>query len=519
MTVKPENVPEDLDQLRPAFVRSVGLTPGERYLAEFADHTFLKLWSYPNPFRAQKQGGVGDGKELCDLLVVCDPHVIIFSEKEISWSDKSVDVAWARWYRKAVDAAADQLRGAERWLRDFPDRLYMDAKCTVPFPLALPQMETRRVHRVVVSRGAAAACKEHFRGGLGTLVIKPALKGSAHIDPKDADFAPFAIGDIDPEGDFAHVFDEVALDIVMRELDTITDFTDYLDKRASFLRSGRLAAAQGEEDLLAYYVIGMNENGEHDFTPPDGKTWNELPPVTIAPGTFTGLRNDDQFQAKKQADKGSYFWDGLIDTFADRVLDGTSVVPSGQSFSISNAETSLRQLAKPRRYLRRELARAFKEAFQEGKKTDRFMRAVIHLEDQPDSDTAFCIMTLKYPRLLDRRGGYKQYRTTRTEMLKAYAQLTLLNTPYLKRVVAVGLEPPGQGRGGSEDLLYAEQRDWSDDDARELMRVASHFNIGKNLRKSAHEISEFPPVRAATRPKPSGNRKQRRAAASKRRRG
>ena len=35
----------------------------ERMLAEFCERTFLKLWSYPNPYK-------DDGHELCDLLVV-----------------------------------------------------------------------------------------------------------------------------------------------------------------------------------------------------------------------------------------------------------------------------------------------------------------------------------------------------------------------------------------------------------------------------------------------------------------
>jgi hypothetical protein len=33
--------------------------------------------SYPNLFYDKKQGGVGDGKELCDLLVVCGDDIII----------------------------------------------------------------------------------------------------------------------------------------------------------------------------------------------------------------------------------------------------------------------------------------------------------------------------------------------------------------------------------------------------------------------------------------------------------
>jgi len=43
--------------------KSSGTTPTEQLLADLCEQTFLKLWSYPNPFK-------DDGDELCDLLVI-----------------------------------------------------------------------------------------------------------------------------------------------------------------------------------------------------------------------------------------------------------------------------------------------------------------------------------------------------------------------------------------------------------------------------------------------------------------
>ena len=65
----------------PAISRAGGITDSERYLKNLCDHTFLSLWSYPNAYRDQKGSSKGDGKELCDLLVVFENHVIIFSDK------------------------------------------------------------------------------------------------------------------------------------------------------------------------------------------------------------------------------------------------------------------------------------------------------------------------------------------------------------------------------------------------------------------------------------------------------
>ena len=52
-----------------------GTTASERYLAQLAERTFLSLWSYLNIHRSQ------DRKEVCDLLVVFEKDVIIFSDR------------------------------------------------------------------------------------------------------------------------------------------------------------------------------------------------------------------------------------------------------------------------------------------------------------------------------------------------------------------------------------------------------------------------------------------------------
>jgi hypothetical protein len=67
---------------------------------------------------------------------------------------------------------------------------------------------------------------------------------------------PFTVGDIAPERGYVHVLDDVTLDIVLPELDTIADFTAYLGAKERLVRSGRLLSAAGEEELLAYYLLG-----------------------------------------------------------------------------------------------------------------------------------------------------------------------------------------------------------------------------------------------------------------------
>jgi hypothetical protein len=61
-----------------AVIRADGATPSERYLAKLCQHSFLSLWSHSGVFRDQgRRNGKGDGKEVCDLLVVFENHIII----------------------------------------------------------------------------------------------------------------------------------------------------------------------------------------------------------------------------------------------------------------------------------------------------------------------------------------------------------------------------------------------------------------------------------------------------------
>ena len=170
-----------------------GVTDAERYLKKLCDKTFLSLWSHAGIFRDQGKSGPGDGKELCDLLVVFDNHVIIFSDKDCRFPNKgNLALDWSRWFRRAVDDSARQIWGAERWIREHPDRLFFDRACTQKFPIDLPPPNQVKFHRVVVAHDASVRCRAEL-GGSGSLILRPDIVGSQHTDTK-ADVVPFPLG-------------------------------------------------------------------------------------------------------------------------------------------------------------------------------------------------------------------------------------------------------------------------------------------------------------------------------------
>src|SRR6266446_10815152 len=97
------------------------MTKSEELVYKLCTKSFLSLWSYPNP-RGKK------GKELCDILVVCEPDIIIFSVKEIAFKDTGDQVGWERWRRAAIEESCGQISGAERWIESNPSVIRRDGE-------------------------------------------------------------------------------------------------------------------------------------------------------------------------------------------------------------------------------------------------------------------------------------------------------------------------------------------------------------------------------------------------------
>ncbi|MDE0623876.1 MAG: hypothetical protein OXH83_19605 [Bryobacterales bacterium] len=489
MARKPTGVDQLSEQSRLPVVKSEGVTKSERYLAKLADKSFLNLWSYPSLYRDQKQSGSGDGKELCDLLVVCGPQIIIFSEKTIAWPNGELDVAWKRWVKRAVRDAAKQAKGAERWITEYPERIFLDRGCKTHFPIDFPSPQDRVIHRVVVVKGAAEACRRYLPNSSGSMIIEPAIKADGHWSSESGEIEPFAIGDVDPAGSFVHVIDDVALDIIMRELDTILDFTDYLNKKEVFVRSGRLYRAHGEENLLAYYAVRINDDGVHDFVPnSDGNN-----PVEIDRFLYPNFRRDARYVARRQADTISYLWDELINKFTTHMLNGTSITPDGYEFDLKKSELGVRYMALEPRFVRRSHGEAVRGALEIGVTRSRFFRTIMSSVEAKPNETAFFIHTFKYLNWMERDGGYKKYRAKRAECTQVYARGLLEAYPHLTRVVGIALEPPEQGRGGSQDLVYAEQCDWTDEDRSAIRQACKEYGVLQSgLKRTPVHVTEWP---------------------------
>lgn len=458
----------------PVVVPAEGVTKWERYLAKLCKHSFLSMWSYPGVFRDQgRPGGKGDGKEVCDLLVVFENHIIIFSDKECHFNDADdLLLAWSRWFKRTVQKSAEQVWGAERWIRQFPNRLFLDRQCTIPFPINLPDPSQATFHRIVVAHDASRACREKL-GGSGSLMLDNTVIGDLHLS-----HMPFTIGQIDPAKGYIHVFDDTTLNIVMSTLDTITDFTAYLTKKEQFLTGKRLVHAAGEEELLAVYLRKLNKAGEHDFVI-DGN----YDGVCFEEGFWEAFVRSPERQAQIESNRISYSWDKLIEKFAFHAMTGTQYFTSGRA--LREQEVMFRFLAREPRTRRRMLAISLHEVLEQSIHAQVWSARVMQPTNGGFPHYVFLFLKRK-PGLTD-----EQYRNIRMNLLSDYCHVAKLKYPEAIDIIGVASEaglPPRR----SEDLMYLDASHWSPAHEAKAKGIQNRLGLLQKVRAGGTREYEYP---------------------------
>jgi hypothetical protein len=451
--------------------RSDGVTDSERYLKGLCDHSFLSLWSYPGVFRDQGRVNCkGDGKEVGDLLVVFEEHIIIFSDKHCHFADSgNLETDWARWYKRAVLKSAEQIWGAERWIRDFPNRLFLDRQCKVPFPISLPSSDKARIHRVVVAHDAARRCRAVL-GGSGSLMLQSTLDGAEHLTQ------PFRIGHVDRDKGFIHVFDDTALDVVMSTLDTITDFVSYLTKKECLMTGDLPVFVAGEEELLTQYLFNVTENGEHDFgIPPDSSGF------VLIEGYWENFLASAARKSQVEANKVSYIWDSMIESVLSEMMAGTY---RSNVESISEHEKSFRWMARENRTRRRILAQSFLGLLE---KTEPDFRASRVVKPTSPGEPYYLFLLLpNYP-----SWTREQYRRIRANMLSDYCLVVKLQFPDAQHVVGIATES-GINDLRFPDVVHFDSVNWTPELAEATRSLKREHGIFTDTKTFAKWEWEFP---------------------------
>jgi len=491
----------------PVVKKQQGVTHSERYLTRLCERSFLSLWSYPGVYRDQGAINGGHGKEVCDLLVVFGDDVILFSDKDCAFPNTgNLDLDWSRWFRRAVQRSAEQVWGAERWIRAYPNRLFLDRACSQPFPVPLPPMERAQFHRIVVAHDAARRCRELLAGS-GSIMIFPPLKGKSHYEgpidlgphadmsqmkftdafsgnvQRDYSRLPFMIGDLDPTKGFVHVFDDTALSVAMGALDTISDFVTYLTKKEMFLRSGRLLVAAGEDDLVASYLQTMNDDGEYDFFVPPNEPDTK---VCLPEGEWSALQASVEWNARLKANEISYGWDRLIEQFNKHIIDGTSTAYPENVLEVQ--ERAVRAMAREPRFVRRMLTTLLSEFLNNA--VDATISTRVVGPPRPGSPY-YLFLTVNPDDICDR----ERHRDVRRGVMHSYCLALKLRFPEANDVVVIATEPDNWDGPSSQDVMYCDISTFTPEDEAKAKAIQADFGFLAKIENLVHRtFNDYPPT-------------------------
>jgi hypothetical protein len=424
---------------------AAGKTSSESKLLQMVRGSVLSLWSIPGPYIDDGLTRNGGGKELCDLLVIFGDDVVVFSDKECAFPEgENAKVAWARWYRRAIEKSAKQLAGALSALHRPTTRLFTDVACKTPVPLALPTPDRMRVHLVAVAPGSVEAAERYWQayggapGSTGSLMLNTELVGSDH------ELEPFQIGWPRGKDCFIHVLDSLALTLLLKELDTIADFTDYLAKKEVLLKdSGCEFLIPGEEDLLTAYLTNVDRGRVHQFPPFVPGTH-----VLMREGSWADYKASPLYRMRAEANAFSHLWDDLIEYQASHVIHGSSedIFSQSSEHNARKSERLLRVMASENRLGRRSLGATLREGRAVSSDRKRWLRTIA----SPATRRLYCFVFLPY---FPDQQPYEEYRNYRQYLLYLYCEGALLRFPEAREIIGIAPEPYDSERVSVDFML------------------------------------------------------------------
>jgi len=400
------------------------MTPSEQFVHDLAQQACLRLWTYASP------QGKDPGKELCDTLVACAPHAIVFSVKDVELKRDADDfhVAVERWKRKAVKESVGQVYGAVRRLLQTHNVTTTDGSPGVH----LGPVDSRRIHRIAVAIG-----------------------GEDLVPLESRDYGR----------GFVHVFGAETLLVVLRELDTITDLVGYLEAREELLTHGLHGAMiASEHDLLAVYLMNA-----HSFKPLL-ESKHDLMVLTDVWDDFVASR---EYAARTEANEESYIWDGLITMIhEDHLTDNMEF--GGDLHSV---DETTRVMAREHRTERRALGQAFIEFMDRRDIESRFVLGT--------SGTAYVF--LKKPHAEDRK-----YRTRELELRVWVTRAEMHKHGRSGPVIGIATEIREPGSGSSLDTVLLQKPTWSEEDAEFVEAMRRDLGLFANPVLQHKRVDEYP---------------------------
>ncbi|MEE9553018.1 MAG: SEC-C domain-containing protein [candidate division Zixibacteria bacterium] len=403
--IKSTESQDTVPTLSPHYFRLKG-KKAEEMVAELAHATFLSDWCYLNP-------KLTSGKEICDLLVIFDTIAIV-------WQVKNLKLGKDGKYKKSdVEKNVRQLSGARRRLFEIRETI---------------ELENPR-------RG-----KESFNPDtIQEVFLISVLFGEGE------DF--FSLVD-HIRSNTVHVFTRAFTEIIMNELDTVSDFINYLRVKESLLnREISLNVTGGEEELLAFYILN-----DRSF-----KRFRDLDMVMLEEGAWALLQKKPEYKAKQDADRISYYWDSII----NRAHEG----------GVPEYELIARELARPNRLMRRVLAQSFYDGQVKAHSSNLpLLRRLLSVDG-----VTYCFL---FQESIESRG-------LRKRMLELMCFVGRGIYQHNKRVLGIATEKQIRSEC-SFDFIFIDIPEWTKEMQKEMKSIQKENGIFVNLTKTNFHADEYP---------------------------
>ncbi len=330
-----------------------------------------------------------------------------------------------------------------------------------------------QVHKIIVAHGAKEACEnfsaDNVYGSLGVFY------GTNNTNSP----FPFMIH-IDKENP-VHVFDSHNLPIIFSELDTVYDFTSYLDAKVSAINAYDMVSYCGEEDLLAHYFLNFDETKNKHFI---GTTEKNINVIMVGEGEWKDFIETEVYKRKKTADKISYHWDKLLQVTCQNTLNdiiGGSSPLRGRS--------AIHEMAKEPRFFRRVLSERMIQSIRNFPETQS--RIMSNLSFMPSfyQDKGYVFLQLKIDGIKDYEN---EYRPKRQAMLEIACGAAKNKFDHLNTIVGIAIDAPKYAKTNSEDFLLMDCSNWTDEDRDYYEKTNEGLGFFKTGAVEKRTIVEFP---------------------------
>jgi len=450
--------------------RSSGTTPTENRLSELCDGTFLKLWTYPNPFKS-------DGDEICDLIVIFENDVFLFFDRHNKALEKNtaddLRVAWKRWEKATIERQIRSVKGAEKYIRNPENKIYLDSRQEQLLPVEFDRTAAR-IHKVIVANGAEEACKSFSPDNVSGSLAISYTKDVVGLPPIEN---PFLVR-LKSE-DEIHVFGQRTLEIILQELDTISDFTNYINAKLYAIRQVNFMFYCAEEDILARYLKSWDEDTKSHFLYPQNGSFDS---IAFAEGEWEDLITYPQFIAAKKLNEPSYLWDDLIQRTSESALMGEL----GGDGDVFNRPSAIREMAKEPRFYRRALSQQIMKKVSHFPETTEMYRDIGFYPSFREG-VSYLFMIINIP-----GNDNEKIRKMKRELLRI-ACGAACNKYQPRVIVGLAIENPKAGLV-SEDFMYMDCNAASEEYLSEIekLNTVTQFFETDELTRSEVKTSAFP---------------------------